>query len=511
MQKIVKSMNEELKKSFLKFDHLVILLSGIGLYFAIFTLTYLQWEDMGQFLSETAVLARGQNLYRDIFDNKDPLFFVSSTLSTLLIGRSGPYIVDAIAVALAAPVAYVALKSLSIDKFKSAVGAVLFVGTLSGVYFQSFRTGTICLVLIVGSIIAVNNGRLFTTGVIFAAVLGLKMPYIPFLVCPFILGLKYFKTKWNFVRLISGFLSTILLIIGVLQMRGELVPYIEMVRINFKYREMYPAIIGFKQGIGGHVDAVNRNGSSATLLILITIFSWLMVLTSKTRKNWYVTSSLIFLQLSVLFVVFTTAMWVHHLQMLCLFGFATYALAFTTTSKSLQKYPIYGLLVLVLIGINFQTVGFRIPIKPQQPIADVIRPKWILPPEAKYVNESFKHSKKTIYFARLGPNDDLGLVSFLPTNWKLACPDYVQGGLEDVKWITKITACMTEKPEIIFVSPGFFPLTRPAGYYELMKSEAKKVLVDHFFCFSLPERSGAEICVKDNSSLKLLETNESEN
>jgi hypothetical protein len=502
MQKIGESMNGELKKSFLKFDQMVILLFGIGLYFAIFTLTYLQWEDMGQFLSETAVLARGQNLYRDIFEIKDPLFFVTSTLSTLLIGRSGPYIVDAIAVALAAPIAYVALKSLSIDKFKSAVGAVLFVGTLSGAYFQSFRTGTVCLVLILCSIIAVNNGRLFTTGVIFAAVFGLKMPYIPFLVCPFVLGLKYLKTKWNFLRLISGFLSTILVIAGVLHMRGELIPYFEMVRINFKYREMYPAIVGFNQGISGYIDAVNRNGSSATLLILVTICSWLLVLTSNTRKNWYVISSLAMLQLSVLFVIFTTAMWVHHLQMLCLFGFATYALAFTTTSRSLQKYPIYGLLVLVLIGINFQTVGFRIPIKPQQPIADVIQPKWITPPEATYVIRYVNNSKKTIYFARLGPNDDLGLVSFLPNNWKLACPEYVQGGLEDVKWISKITACMTEKPEIIFVSPGFFSLTRPAGYYELLKSEAKKVLVDHYFCFSLPERPGAEICEKKNGSLQ---------
>ena len=111
------SFSSNIKNKFTEFDWMLIFLSLVGAFFAIFTLHYSQAEDMGLFLSETAALARGQSLYRDIFEIKDPLFFYSSTLSTLLIGRSGPYILDALAVAFAAPVAYLALKSLFIDRF----------------------------------------------------------------------------------------------------------------------------------------------------------------------------------------------------------------------------------------------------------------------------------------------------------------------------------------------------------------------------------------------------------
>lgn len=488
------SFSSNIKNKFTEFDWMLIFLSLVGVFFAIFTLHYSQAEDMGLFLSETAALARGQSLYRDIFEIKDPLFFYSSTLSTLFIGRSGPYILDALAVVFAAPVAYLALKSLFIDRFKSAVGAVLFVGTLSGGYFSSFRTGTIGLVLIVCSIIAINKGHLFTTGIIFAIVLGYKMPYIPFLACPFILGLKYFTSGWKLLRLIFGFFSTILLIVGVLHLRGEFIPYIDMVKINFQYRELYPTIVGIKSGVSGHIDAVDRSGSSVIIFTVTTIGSWFLALTSTGRKNWRIIVSLVMLQLSVLFVVFTTVMWSHHLQMLCLLGFATYALVFTSSLKSFQQHAIQGLCVLVLISINFQVIGFRIPLKPRQPLVDVFQPKWLVPPEAAYVETYINVGEKTIDFARLGPNDDLGLISFLPNNWELVCPDYVQAGLEDLRWISKITKCIADKPDVIFVSPGFFSLSRPAGDYEILKTEAKKVLDNHFFCIGLTERPGAELC-----------------
>ena len=449
---------------------------------------------MGQFLSETAVLTRGQNLYRDIFETKDPLFFLSSTLSTLLIGRSGPYIMDAVAVAIAAPVAYLAFRSLKIDQFKSAVGGVLFVGGLSGVYFQSFRTGTVCLVLVLMSIITVNKNNLFFTGVIFALVLGYKMAYIPFLVCPFVLGFPYFKSGRNVFRIVLGFLMTILLMFGAMQIRGEFVPYIEMIRTNFEYRRVYPAIVGFRSGLGGHLDAVNGNGSSANFLILTVLCSWILVAISKCCKSWHIIIGLVLMQLSVLFVVFTTAMWVHHLQMLCLLGFATYALICSSSTSSFQRHPYQRLLGVLLIAVTFQAAGFRIPLKMHTALTGVIHPEWIIPAEASYVKQHFGSSSKSVNFARFGPNDDLGLVSFLPQKWKLVCPDYAQSGLEDVKWISKITNCMADYPEVVFVSPGFFSLSRPIGEYELLKTEARKVLNIHFICIELVERSGAELC-----------------
>jgi hypothetical protein len=58
---------------------------------------------------------------------------------------------------------------------------------------------------------------------------------------------------------------------------------------------------------------------------------------------------------------------------------------------------------------------------------------------------------------------------------------------------------MADDPDVIFVSPGFFSLSRPVGEYERLKIEAKKILDIHFVCVELVERSGAEVCQRKNT------------
>lgn len=493
MQEINSKFQKYLKSGILKLDGTLLALLPVGLVFAVFTLTYSQAEDMGQFLSQTAALVRGHHLYRDIWEVKDPLFFVIATLSTFVFGRGGPYIADALAVALSAPVSYLALKSMNINKQFSAIGAIIFVGSLSGAYFQSFRTGTICIVVLLLSMISMNKGKLFLTGVFFAIVVLLKMPYVPFLVCPLVMGAGSFRSKRNSYRITFGFLLTLIFVFGLMQLRGELFPYFEMVKSNFKYRETYPSIVGFRPGLAGYIDTVNGNGSSFSLLLATAAGSWLFI----KRKNPYNSRffiGMLSLQMAVLFVILTSAMWVHHLQILCLFGFATYAIVVSSATDTFLKSGTKALVAFLLVITSISITGFNIPFKPQLEFSEVIDPKWTVPPEILYINKNVRFLKAELEFARLGPNDDFGLFTFLPNNWKLVCPEFAQYGHEDADWIADIANCLDQKPAVVIVSPGFFALSRASGDYEILKNKAQNVLDEKFNCVEVEERPGAFIC-----------------
>ena len=325
--------------------------------------------------------------------------------------------------------------------------------------------------------------------------------YIPFLICPIAMAFQNCKS-YNFLfRIFAGSMSTLSIIAGSMLLRGELVGYFQMIQQNFRYQKLYPEIVGFKSGLSGHVAAVNGSGSSVRILFFTVFASWLLTLIVGRKESRTVILSLVLLQISVLIVVLSTTMWVHHLQMLSLLGFATYALvASVNWTSSINDARAFVCFLLLLI--NLQVTGFRFPINSKQSLATIHSPIWTMPPEVASINQNLQSSNERVLFARFGPNDDLGLASFLPKTYQLVCNNYAQYGHENIEWITEIVTCVRDKPDVVFVSSGFYALSRPTGDYELLKTEAKKVLEEKFNCIAVENREGSFLCVRRNSQLE---------
>ena len=484
---------------FLRSRIVELILLLLGLYIGFFTLVYSQNEDMGIFLSESSLIAKGHGVYSEIFEVKDPLFLWLGGITNHLLGLRGPYLMDLSAVVLAPLVAYNFARTIKLSVAWATIVAVAFCGSLAGAYYQTLRTGTIALVLVVIAHTFTYKRKWITSGILCVLVVGFKMAYAPLLTGVFFCVL-FAPQKIKALRDFAiGATTTAVLIFLVLWWRGELLGFIEMVKLNFHYRAIFPKVIGFKPGIQGHVGVIDAYSSSfnwliAGLFFLVTAF---FILARKHHEEIVVHVSLILTYMGVMVFLITSAMWVHHLQPLSIVALCTAALAgkiysSQSTNNSRQNWIVVLAMFLFLITLN--TTGWKLPVKPATPIAMWLSPRWNIPPEIGYLRLNASEIVMEKNFARLGPNDEMGLAAFLPKDWHLSCRDYAQYGHETEELVSAIIICLRTKPNYVLVSPGFFPLVRMSGTYEQLKSSAAEVLSEYFNCLPIDQRPGAQFC-----------------
>jgi hypothetical protein len=474
---------------------LLICLSLFGIVVAVLTLEIWQGEDVGIFLSEVSLIDRGHKLYSEIYEIKDPLFLFSGALAYSAFGITGPFILDALVIALTAPIGFIASRTLGFSVFSSIFGAVLFIGSISGLYFQSFRSGTIALLLILMSFIfsARNSWVLF--GILCVAVIGFKMSYALFLIGPLLLILKSDRKVNDLIRFLLSMLACLFLFLFVLFMRGELAGYFEMIISNFEYRSIYPEIVGLPTGLIGHIALINGYGSN--FYLLAAIFCLQVVSSFKyIRSEFKMQSlSLCLVAFACLLTLAISAMWPHHLQILCFFAWSAGIILSESILENVELHnSITSLMVIPLLLITVLS-GWSLPTGFKNGIPNG---QLQVPPEAKYIKDNTNIFKNETKYARLGPNDDMGLAAFLPESWRLACRDYSTYGHESIERISEITTCIRDKPDVLIVSPGFIQLTRPAGNYEILKQDAMKLIEANFSCTEINSRPGALVCKRES-------------
>ncbi len=478
----------------------VLVLSCFGILLGFFTLTYSQNEDMGIFLSETSLISKGHRVYAGIMEIKDPLFLWSGGISNWLFGSRAPFLLDAFFVMISPVIAYGFARSCKASKNWAMVSAVLFAGSLSGTYYQSLRTGTVALVLIVCTLWAAQNNRWTLSGVLSVLVIGFKMAYAPAL-----LGLAALLIGKHFLKRLAPFLvgsiTTALAVLFMLWIRGELGGFFFMVRTNFVYRKIYPEIIGFPPGISGHLRVINSYSSSFNVLVLIflimTIATCLMFRRGDRNK---ISIGLCLTVFGCLVTLLSSAMWIHHLQILALVSvsIAVVSGSYVRTSERSPAHidRIVGAVVIVMLFMSLNVTGWKIPVRPQTPISQWFSPNWVEPGEITFLKTSKIDFKEELNFARLGPNDDLGLAAFLTKDWRLACRDYGQYGHETQQMVDEIIDCLVHKPNYVFVSPGFYALERFSGTYSSLKSLVSAALKKNFECVDIQQRPGSKFCTR---------------
>jgi hypothetical protein len=478
----------------------------VGVYVGLFTLAYSQNEDMGIFLSETSFIANGKGVYSEIFEVKDPLFLWLGGLTNWVFGLSGPYLLDVLFVIVSPLVAFKFARTLQLTQTWSIIVGISFCGSLGGIYYQTLRTGTIALVLVVLALTFAVKREWFTTGILCALVVGFKMAYAPILIgiaFYLICSPNKFKSISNFL---FGALSTSTLILSGLWWRGELHGFVDMVTLNFHYREIFPKAVGFRPGIMGHIDIINGNSSSFTWLIitLTVLVTIVLVLFRKNRQVLLINITLSLTFVGVLVFLLASAMWIHHLQPLSIISLVTMSILGKLDGfrrESSLNYSWFFAPILILSVISINTTGWKIPVKPLSPVSTWFSPRWTTPPEADYLQKNSQNFRLKKDFARLGPNDDLGLAAFLPSDWNLVCRDYAHYGHETSELVSEILKCIQTKPNYVLISPGFFALTRLSGTYEQLKKSSSEVLGEYYECVAIEQRAGAQFCTRIKSGL----------
>jgi hypothetical protein len=155
-------------------------------------------------------------------------------------------------------------------------------------------------------------------------------------------------------------------------------------------------------------------------------------------------------------------------------------------------------MAIALVAATSVSAGSSLNLIPRADPRSYLSPAWVIPPEIDSLTALYRVSEPVNY-ARLGPNDDVGLAAFLPGNWWLSCPHYAQFGHEDEPMVKSMIQCISEKPQVVIVSPGFYTLERFDGTFDSFRERVRGVLEDEFRCAPVVARPGAEVCVRQDA------------
>ena len=216
--------------------------------------------DRGVFVSTAERLLAGDRLYAEVWDNKDPLFYY-----TLALGRTVSPLMDVVLEYgwLAAACAGVLLLArwLHCDTATSVLaGLIVAPVILTGAFYLPGHTHLPGTAVVLLALAATAHRRYVCAllGIVFF----LKVLYIPLAVA--MLAVVVIRRRsWRAAAFIAGGFALIAgLITAVLQIRGELGPYLNMLRANVTYTQgpLTGSVLDDLARKGGDIDVFVISG-----------------------------------------------------------------------------------------------------------------------------------------------------------------------------------------------------------------------------------------------------------
>lgn len=497
-------------RSSLSAEYLTLFLLGLGI--SLLGMVFSQSEDMGVFITVSSLIGKGYRLYADVFDIKDPLFFYSFAIIHKFFGITGMYLFDAFITALALPLSYRIGLKLQLSKNLGFLASCLFFLSLTGLYGSSLRSQILGIVLLLYLVIKLIDEKWSGVGILLSLILFTKMPIflIAFCMTASVFFLKFTSDRLKKI-IFSGGLTTFI-ILAILQIRGELIGYIEMVKENFLYSSNYQIIVGQQEGILGHFAIWNGSEKrfSSFLICLLTI---LYLRQDINRKNSKLFLLALGANLGTAGFLLLTAMWSHHLQIISFYIlFDLLALLSTVDESKLKHLPFRSKQIKLdedkRSGLNVKVTaallslialisnsGWVFPLKPEMPAHSYVNFIWSKPTEISMLESVEKVTPLGGKFARLGMNDDMGFGAFLDSKWELTCERFMIGGSESQKTIHSFLGCLKSEPDIILTSPFYESQKDRLGTYGDYFIQSQKILRSLFHCNEGPV-AGYNFCIR---------------
>jgi hypothetical protein len=486
----------------------------LGFVVSLLGMVFTQAEDMGVFITVSSLIGKGYALYTEVFDIKDPLFFYSLAVVQKLFGITGIFVFDSILTALALPLAYAIGLKLKLTKHASFFSSLLFFLTLTGDFGNSLRSQILGIVFFLLLILTLLERRWFSVGVYLTLIFFAKMPML--VVALFaIFPILFYKFRIQFLsKLFLGLGTSAAVIILLLQVRGELAGYIEMVTENFIYASNYQTIVGQREGILGHFAI--WNGSELRFVsFLIVLIVILLFRRSITPKYFELFGLCLAINLGTSIYLLATAMWSHHLQIISLyilFDLMTLMAIFESSNSNLVQKGNKFMKALpsaqgrldIRVCVTFFAMialisnsGLALPLKSEMPISRYFSNSWSKPVEISMLEEAGKVLPRGGSFARFGMNEDMGFGAFLESNWELKCSRFMMGGTESIHTIKKYLNCIETTPDVVLTAPFYISQKNRSGNYGYYYAQSQRILSDLFVCRPGPF-DGYTYCLRRN-------------
>jgi hypothetical protein len=299
--------------------------------------------DRGIFVSMAERVAAGDTLYVDVWDNKEPFFFL-----TLGAGRMiSPFMdvaLELIWIAACAIAMYAVLRAFKVPTLMSSlVGLGLVPVIITGaVYYAGFShlPPTALLLLCYAFLV---RGRLALAGAVIPLIAVFKIIMVPMAVVLIVVYLLN-KKSWRDLKPVAiGFVVSGALITALLVIRGEFVGYVKLVMSNIGYSQSSISD-AYQVPILKHIEPVFGSATSTTVAAIIVILALVAVLRRDSARDlwWSTLASLV----TAFGIIVLTGLWPHHGQIF--YGPAALALVLLVVGFHEVATPRAGTIILVL-------------------------------------------------------------------------------------------------------------------------------------------------------------------
>ena len=455
--------------------------------------------DRGIFVSVAERLRAGDRLYADVWDNKDPFFYLLGALGRQI----SPYADVAIEIVwvLTACISVMAIArsaGLNLPR-RIVVGFAATPLVLTGPLYWAGYTELPSVALTLATFAAALNRRFFVAGVLVGLVAVFKLVVFPIGLSLLVAALLLRKQRHAYLSASAGIFCLAVSAITLLQLRGELIPYIDALSINRDYAQLalgetvlWPPLEHLSR-----VFPVNFSAALVCLLTIATVAIWALLETSSqgVKKISHSLPRLLALA-SVMSSVLAAAilslmgLWPHHGQILYvpaligLIAVASSAPIFTGSGGLLP--PVLLLIISIMLGGALAPeVYWRAQLNAEQ----TLRSLSMEPVEAA---ELLSIGESGTY-ARIGQNDDGGHAYGL-MGWTLACPRFHQYFTDSSESLDNTLDCLADV-DVVLKSPTGreFPIAGTLRYNNFI-SDVNSLLARDYDCGTSQKVYGLEVC-----------------
>lgn len=451
--------------------------------------------DAGIFVSIAARLDRGDSLYVQVWDNKPPLLYYSQALATEVAGWRGPFLLDALWLALACFGSWLLLRRVAVSARNRLIGAGLYPLLLSGAWYYAgyAELPALALAPLVAWLCLRRNP--LAAGAVLGAVAFLRPDYglIMLALVGVALGIANGgrDLPGQVARLLAGVAGAAASLVGVLALRGELSAYVDTVRSQFGYPDRALTQLGEQPGPVGHVrlglSVISEDPLRAVLLALVAVMATalLVALWRRRTRSWRALPSdrlAAFLAATAVAVAATlalTELWDHGLEPIALPGtFAACFLVARLEAASLSPRRLLAATAATVVACAFAFGGLSVR-GPGPAAGGPLSAWWQAPVSATALalDEAASTGRAgELTYARLGLNDDDGHAAFVDSDLALVCPIFHQYGFSTN--LDEALACIGEEsPDLVVVGSGFAPEGRSVSrQWDAFVADSRRLL-----------------------------------
>jgi hypothetical protein len=438
-------------------------------------------SDRGIFVSVAERLLAGDVLYKDVLDNKEPLFYYF-VAAQRLIGAYGEIFGELVVFWMACYCAYKLSRAALDQNISLLVGWILVPFILIGQHYRPGYTelpGVTLMLLLIYSLIV---QRWLLAGVFLAILAFTKLPFVPLgLASLAYLELRAFEPG-NILRTIAGFLIAAASVVLVLTKRAEFRPLFDYISYNFEYSNN-SILIPSSTVLGRiylHLNRVLDLGCMGSYVVIV--FISLAGIVRRVNQN-LVLQSLSWLTIALAITSFVvlafTGLWDHHVQIVLVPAVIAVIVFVGLLRQFLPKdgdIPIVMLGFIAAFFLGGAPFNYDYPQRVQL-IRSNIALLDSLPLEAKYMREA---SAPTTY-ARLGDNRDDGAHAVGLRDWKLICRKFHQYWFGDIRVLEEVVKCIANA-NILIIAASFRKDEEKMLSWDNFVDEANAIVNSQYDC-----------------------------